>query len=457
MLRSLTLLFVYMTFMALGTQAPFVLTLGYVWVDTFRPQDVAYLILNQLPVAMIMGALTVGMYLLLDRRSPPRLTLVTVLQLALAAWVTLTCTWAVAPQYAWDKWDWAFKTLIFSAFIPLTIRSRVQIEAFLHVFMLSLAANLIPFGLKMAISGGGYGQNLGLTSGNSGLTEGSTLAAVAIMTIPVCLYLFRHAVLMPRLPLFRLVYIGLAGLAVLTALATFERTALMGLLTLAVVSFIKSRRKLLTLLVGVVVGGIIFLLTSSAWTDRIATINNFNSEGSALGRILVWRWTLGFVGQHPLGGGFNAFIVDHIEFPDGHGRDGIAFHSIYFEVLGEHGWVGLLIFLSILALSLFNLQLASRRARNDPELTWFRDLAAALQVALVVLLVCGAFIGIAFQPMIHYLVAMAVSAAEFLRRTLQAAARPDADKAAAMSWRSRVPAAVVHQEAPVASARWQRT
>ena len=62
----------------------------------------------------------------------------------------------------WPKWDWAFKTVMFSAFIPLVIRSRVQIEAFVQIYVLTLAANFIPFAAKVLISGGGYGRNLGL-------------------------------------------------------------------------------------------------------------------------------------------------------------------------------------------------------------------------------------------------------------------------------------------------------
>ena len=57
MIRSLALLFVFLSFIGLGFVAPFITTLGYVWVDTFRPQAVAYIILNQMPVALIMGRL----------------------------------------------------------------------------------------------------------------------------------------------------------------------------------------------------------------------------------------------------------------------------------------------------------------------------------------------------------------------------------------------------------------
>ena len=103
MLRSLWLLFLYVSFLGLSTYAPFVATLGYVWVDTFQPQDVAYIVLNQIPVAMIMGAVAVGGYLLLDRRSPPPLSLETALQIAMAIWVNATLIWAAGPNGSLGK------------------------------------------------------------------------------------------------------------------------------------------------------------------------------------------------------------------------------------------------------------------------------------------------------------------------------------------------------------------
>jgi hypothetical protein len=76
--RSLWLLAIYLIFIGLGATAPFVATLGYVWVDTFRPQEVAYFLLNDLPVAMIVGVMALGSYVLSDRRSPPPVSLETV-------------------------------------------------------------------------------------------------------------------------------------------------------------------------------------------------------------------------------------------------------------------------------------------------------------------------------------------------------------------------------------------
>jgi putative inorganic carbon (HCO3(-)) transporter len=427
MLRSIWLVFVYLAFLGLGAYAPFVFALGYVWVDTFRPQEVAYIVLNQLPVAMIMGAAAVGSYLLLDRRSPPKLTFITVAQFSLAVWSTITLLWAVSPDRAWIKWDWAFKTMMFAVFIPFVIRSRVQIEAFLQVYYFSLVANLLPFGVKIILSGGGYGRSLGLSEANYGLGEGSTFAAVAVMTIPIAMYLANHGQLLPKSVVVKLMYYGMSALAIFTTIGTFQRTGLVGLVILGIGIFLKSRRKIMTLALVLGIGTIIAYATSGAWTARISTIATFQQDSSAMVRILVWQWTLNYVLANPLGGGFEMYAINRIELPteamgsEVEVQNGRAFHSIYFEVLGEHGWIGIVLFVVLLVGAQLVLRRVARLAKATPGMEWCQDLARTLQVCLAVMSVCGSFIGIAYQPFIHYLLALTVCTAECLRRTMNAA------------------------------------
>jgi putative inorganic carbon (hco3(-)) transporter len=422
LVRSLFLVIVYLAFIGASFTAPFAATLGYVWVDTFRPQEVAYILLNQIPVALIMGLAAIGSYFFTDRRSPPRITLITVLTVMMAIWVTATMTWAIAPDIGWTKWDWAFKTVLFSAFIPFAIRSRVQIEAFLQTYVFSLAGNIVPFGLKTLVSGGGYGRNLGLLNGNSNLAEGGLLSTLCLMSIPLALYLSRHNTLLPRTKLVSLGYVGLAVLALVTALGTFERSALIGLAVLGLILVARSRHKVLFASIGIAIGAALLYLSSAAWLHRMQTISGAGTtEDSGLTRVLVWKWTLGYATEHPLGGGFGTYVASQIQFPDGSIVIGRAFHSIWFEVLGEQGWFGLGIFVGVIVMSLLMLRRASKLARGMQGMTWGVDLAHALQAGLVTFVVCGTFVGIAFQPMFWYFAAMSISLSEYLRRVRTAA------------------------------------
>jgi len=425
-LRSLFVSAAYCTFLVLGLSAPFVFTLGYVWVDTFNPQFIATEFLTSFPVALVMAAAAIGGYLLLDRRSAT-LPYTSVLILMLAAWVTLSTTlWAVVPDDAWGKWDWAFKTLVFSAFIPLVIRSQIQIEAFLQIYVFALAVQFMPLGIKTLVSGGGYGKTLGIMSANYGLAEGSTLAAVSLMLVPLIFYLRKHTRILPRTRVVTLIYLGLVVSAVAAAIGTYERTGLIGMVVAGVGLWLRSRHKIVTGIAGLAIVALVATTVSQSWDQRISTIQSYNQDESALGRLLVWKWTLGYVKTHPLGGGFDAFEIDRIEFPPQPGSSepevvfGKAFHSVYFEMLGEHGWVGLGLFLTLAVSSLVMLQNVARGTRGIEAMAWCRDLAIALQIALVTMLACGAFIGVAFQPMFYYLFALSACLRQYRRKVVKA-------------------------------------
>jgi putative inorganic carbon (hco3(-)) transporter len=439
-LRSLWLLFIYVSFLGLSTAAPFVATLGYVWVDTFTPQNVAYILLNQIPVAMIMGAVAIGSYLLLDRRSPPPLSVELALMIAMVIWLNLTMVWAEVPAAAWEKWDWACKTVGFACFIPMVIRSRVQIEAFAQTYVFSLAANFVPFGVKTLISGGGYGTNLGLMSGNSGLAEGGLLSTVCLMAIPLAIHLSKYSQLIPRIRPLPLAYWFIGALALVTAIGTYERSALIGIVVLGLYMWIRSEHKLAFGVVTIIVACLIAYTTSSAWNARIATIGQSDPANV---RLLVWRWTLAFSTTHPFGGGFQTFLINHIEIPGTSTSPatiefGRAFHSIYFEMLGEQGYPGLGMFLLISAITIFRLRRLAKKARADPELAWVAGLANALQSGLAVFLASGAFVGIAFQPMYWYFIAMSISLNAYMWRAENQAPEPHARwKGGARPGRSR--------------------
>jgi putative inorganic carbon (HCO3(-)) transporter len=455
MLRSIWLVFVYLAFLGLGAYAPFIFALGYVWVDTFRPQEVAYIVLNQLPVAMIMGAAAVGSYLVFDRRSPPRLTLAGLMPAMMAVWCTVTMTWAVAAESGWTKWDWAFKTLAFAAFLPYVIRSRVQIEAMAQVYLFALAANIIPFGVKTLISGGGYGQNLGLGSGNAGLAEGGQLSTFCLMAVPIAYFLSRHGQLIPKHPLVKLAYLGIIVLSVVTALGTFERSALIGASVLGIYMFMRSRQKaLFGFILAVGVAGAAYM-TSSVFLNRMQSIGSYQADSSAMVRIMVWKWTLEFATTHPLGGGFNSYLVNVIELPgDGQNapeiQQGRAFHSSYFEVLGEQGYPGIIMFLLATGTSVLALRRLTKKTRKIPHLAWCADMSDALQSGILVFMTSGAFVGIAFQPIIWYFIAMSVSLREYVRRS-EALGAVTTDP----GWRGRVQTPALDAGLP-AGASWQR-
>jgi putative inorganic carbon (hco3(-)) transporter len=434
-MRGLYFSLIYALFFLLGVEAPFILTLGYVWVDTFRPHLVAFSFLREIPASMIMGAAALAAYFLLDRRHPPRLNSGIVLMILFAIWVTLTTTWAVAPEAAWPKWDWASKTIAFAAFVPFVIRSKNQIEAFIAVYVFSFVGHILPYGIKAVVGGSGYGQALGLMNNNTGIAESSTLAAIATSLIPLLLFLKDHSELVPRNRFTALGYWGLCAACVTATIGTHARTGVIGLAIVGIAFWLGSKRKILVGIAGAIALAVGLHATSETWLDRMSTITNYTSENSALGRVRVWEWTIDFAKENPLGGGFNSYLVNSIMLPTETGEEvevrAKAFHSIYFEVLGEQGFVGLFLFLGLAGVSFLYLRKAARAGHEFKELQWTSALSSALLVSLITLMACGAFIGVAFQPPLYYVFCLSFCIHEYVRRVRQAGGQP----AAAASYR----------------------
>ena len=426
-MQGVLLLLVWISLFVMGFQAPFAFGLGYLWVDLFTPQYVDPGLMNAFPLSLIMGASAVGAYLLADTKAPPGPRVGIVLALLWVVWITLTTLWAEVPEAAWVKWSWAYKTVLFSAFMPFIFRSRVQIEAAVLVIVLSISAHAMAFGAKTLLTGGGYGARYGLVLGNSGFGEGSTLAINCVGLLPLLGWLARHSIIVPRWRLRGLGFLGLAAMEVLAAVGTYARAGLVSLGVFTVFYWWTSRRKVLLLGAFVAIGLALAAFMGADYSARMSTILDPLHEKSAAGRVAVWSWTWKYVLDHPLGGGFDVYrigatdvVIDGVELTE----QSRAFHSTWFEVLGEHGFVGAGIFGSMIVTFILSAWRIRRRARKIEELVWASDLATAMLVSAATYFAGATFIGVAFQPFHYYLFALAVSLLNHYDRATEALRGP---------------------------------
>jgi probable O-glycosylation ligase (exosortase A-associated) len=410
-MRSLFITAIYCSFFIYGLRAPFVFLLGYVWVDIFTPQLVAYTILPSVPVSFLIGVATLASIFFIPKNRPFRLPTLSTLIIIFGIYMTLSLLWAVVPDLAYEKWDRAIKSILIASLIPLILRGRIEIEAFVWVIVLAGMAHCIPFGIKVLIDGGGYGQAKGLVAGNSGYGEGSTLAMFAVSLVPFMLFLLKNSTIIPSGRLLKIPLMSFVFLAFLTSLGTFARTGLVSAAVLGISLFYYAKRKIVYGLVAFVVTLALAGIMGANWSQRMSTIGD-SSEGSAMGRVAVWMWTLDYVSTHPFGGGFGVNSINEFTLPLENGTQltvkGKAAHSVYFEILGELGYPGLFLFLLII----INVFIAHAKISKIGKLhddQWTQDLSKAIIQSLLVFLAGGAFIGIAFQSYFYYLAALAAS------------------------------------------------
>jgi O-antigen ligase len=177
-----------------------------------------------------------------------------------------------------------------------------------------------------------------------------------------------------------------------------------------------------------------------SFTERMSTIENHAADQSASTRLAVWAWTLDYVKEHPFGGEFEAYRGNKLSFDTVAAEtnegtttitsktvvdEGRAYHSSYFEMLGEQGWPGLFLWLWLMGLGIWQMERIYRRWRgcDTPDDNWQAPLAIALQQGLIVFMVGSLFVGIAFQPFIFMLVGLQCALWSFCR-TRKAPALP---------------------------------
>ncbi|EQD61099.1 O-antigen polymerase [mine drainage metagenome] len=83
-----------------------------------------------------------------------------------------------------------------------------------------------------------------------------------------------------------------------------------------------------------------------------------------------------------------------------------AAHSIYFQVLGEHGFVGLFLFLAIGFFTWRSGSWIIRETRGKPDLHWANTLARMLQVSQIAYATGAAFLSLAYFDLPYYIVVL---------------------------------------------------
>lgn len=380
---------------------PWIGILVWSWLGFMNPHRLAWGFSTTLPFAMIVALTT--LVAMLASREPKKVpwTREIVLMLVFLAWTLVTTFNALYPALAWEQLGKVSKIFLMIFVATMLINTPERLKALVWVIALSIGFYGVKGGIFTIATGGGYevrGPSATFISGNNEI--GLALA----MTVPLLYFLSRQA---------RQKYLrpGLLAAAVLTALAalgTQSRGALLGMVAMTAFLWLKSRSKIMTgILIAVSVAALLPFLPEE-WYARMSTIRSYEQDASAMGRINAWWMAFNLASHRLTGGGFESFRDASFAryAPDpGNVHDS---HSIYFQVLGHHGFVGLAIFLLLVVFTWLTASSVIRAAKRDEATRWLGDLMAMVQVSLIAYLTAGAFLGLAYFDYFYNLVLIVV-------------------------------------------------
>jgi probable O-glycosylation ligase (exosortase A-associated) len=369
---------------------PFAGVLLWTWFTCMQPHQEAYGFAQTAPLNFIIAGATVAAWIFSKERKVPPIDAMFVLILAFLAWITFNGFFAVDPAWSWPLWQRTWKTVALGLIIMVMATNKVRVHALIWTVVVSLLYYGIKGGIFTIVTGG---HNHVVGPPNSIIGDNNQLAVALLMTLPLANYLRIHSA-------DRRLSIGLTAamvLSTLSVLGSYSRGAFLAFLALAAAAWFRSKRKVLYLITVVAVTVPLFYLMPQSYYDRLDTLQSTDTDSSFQGRILAWKVAFSYARDHfPFGNGFAGSerpSVFNYYFP---GEKTHAAHSIYFEVLGDNGFIGLAIYLAILAVAFLNCRRIRRMARGSPELAWVHDLVDMIQLSLFVFCVGGAALSLAY-------------------------------------------------------------
>lgn len=381
--------------------------LAWTWVGLMNPHQLGWGAAGTFPAAMVVGLATlVALVFAPDKRAPAWNAAALALLLT-CLFYTLKLPFALSPwPIVWEYYEKFMKILLMTFVIAMLIHGEYRIRWFFGIVVVSLGFYGFKGGIFVITTGGHYmvqGPEASFIGGNT------HLGVALIMILPL---VFAGAEVAQRRWVRNLSY-ATFWLTVLAIIFTYSRGALLGLLITFPFIFMRMKRKglvvamlLPTLLLGVA-------LVPEKLFNRAETIQTYEQDHSAMQRIQAWSVAKNIAFDHPIaGGGFSLDTIGHAEwlgyadFMGEWNNRPRAAHSIYFQVLGEHGFIGLGLFLTALIGTMASLRTVRRAAGTLPNSEWIAHIAGAVQIGLLGYMTAGAFVSLAYFDLFYTYVAL---------------------------------------------------
>lgn len=352
----------------------------------------------------IVGGVTLVAWLVYKRKQPFPWDTTAVLLMVFWIWTAVTTTTAFMPGWSFKLLQDFSKIMLFTMLTISLISTREQIQTLIWIIVISVGYFGFKGGLFSILTGGNY---MIFGPGGTILYDNNNLSTALIMIFPLIRYLhlstdhiwgWRGLMLM-------------MGLILLSVITSYSRGGLIGLVAMMFMFWLRSRKRFRVLLVVAALFAVILPLMPAHWYDRMGMIENYEEDDSATTRIAMWIVAIELTKGRPIfGGGMATWRSKEMYekyVPDFEGRH-FAPHSIFFGILGEHGYVGLILFIALGLSAFWSTIWIIRKSRDRPDLQWARDFAVMMQVSLVGYAVPGAFLNLHYFDLYYQLVAIIV-------------------------------------------------
>ena len=408
-MRDLIILSIVAVAAVLALKRPWIGVMLWTWLSIMNPHRFAWGFAYSAPLAAIAaGATVLGLLMTRDRQSPFQGAPMAWFAL-FACWMTVSWLFGMDPVGDYAQWNKVIKIYFMTFIAAMLVINRMQILAFAWVTVGSMALLGAKGGLFTVLSGGNsrvWGPP------GSFIEDNNEFALSLIMTIPLLHFLQ----LQVKALWLKYGFTMLMMLCAAAAIGTHSRGGFLAIGAMSAMFWLRSRKKALIggfLLFGVLVA---LPMMPEHWWTRMETISTYQEDASAMGRINAWgvAWN---VAVHNVFGGGMSYQHPIFFFLYGTYETSVrAAHSIYFQVLGNHGFVGLFLFLGIWFSTYRTAGWLRKNGRAQEQSAWTADLGSMIQVSLVGYATGGAFLSLSYFDLPYNMMVLAVMTRAWVER-----------------------------------------
>lgn len=443
-MRDALLLVVIIAGLLAALRFPFAGVLVWAWFSLMTPHQMAFGVYG-LQLNLIIALVTIMAIVINGEAFKFRIDAITAWLLAVMAWLFVSQANSLDPENSAEYFDRFTKTLLFAILCIQTATSRLRLHALIWVFVLSIGF-FAAKGAVFTIATFGEFRVQGVP--NTILEDNNHMGIAIATTLPMILYLRSIA----AKPWVRSALGVLFLLSIFSIVGTQSRGAFISLIVFGGFFWWQSRNKVVIAAAMIMLALPAIAFMPSKWTERMSTITEAGDDDSFMGRVDAWVINTKFALERPLtGAGLRnpyqqelAEKVDPVRAPRAK-----AAHSIYFEMLGGAGFIGLFLYLMLLATAYFKSIALFREGEKTIPQPWRSRLGYYAQMSLVVFGIGGASTSLEMWDGYFVVIACIAAAA---RLPLMADASPRSDRQKSSGWRAEargLPLRELSRQAPV--------
>lgn len=414
-MRDVVLTLVLVGFLPLSLKRPFLGAMMFAIIGLANPHRFTWDFAYSLPWAQvyagttILGMLSTGERMLSDsikRYFPVLLYL---------SWMGVTTIFAIEQADAMHRWVEVMKVHVMCLVTLSLLTDWERVKQLVWVVVCSIGFFGLKGGIFTIANGGDF---LVWGPPESAIQDNNHLAVGLVVTLPMMYWLFTQA----RKKWLRALIVFSALMTVVSIFGSHSRSAFLGIAAISVFLLLKSQHKFAVGAIGLIIAAALASFMPAEYWGRMETIKTYQDDASAMGRINVWHTAVNIANDRMTGAGFDYYGPRTFNRYAPNPEDIHASHSIYFQAIGEHGWIGFAMFVFIWLYVWSQCRRVIQQADRTEDGIAMALLARMIQVSLVGFAVGGAFVNIGNWDMMYYSAISALATARLMDSTMHAQA-----------------------------------